>query len=261
VDTSPVAIGAALAFVALSCARSGAGSEAPHRQELTSLRFVSICASDGQNPTRRATARWPAIHVAGSLFSVADGKGYRATVRIAGDAIDCDDCPGPSTTADAVDGTLPAFACLEAVGPVSSPLRRASISPISHAAAYESHRVTDWALTDSADLDGDGLADLWAVERCAEVTRSGCHDSVCDRVCAGVRARGSPEVRFVECSRFVADAEDCLDGAGDADGDGIPDAEDQCPREPGAPSAPYGRPPCQDGCPFDTRMNCDRQKP
>ncbi len=178
--------------------------------ELTSLRFVSICASDGGNPARNATASWPAIRMAGSLFSVADASGYRATVRIGGDAIDCDDCPGPSTTANAVDGTLPSNACLEAVGPVSSPLRRARISPVSHAAADESHRVSDWAATDSADLDGDGLVDLWAVERCAEVTPSGCHDSVCDRVCAGVRARGSSEVRFVECSRFVPDVDDCV---------------------------------------------------
>ncbi len=150
---------------------------------------------------------------AGSLFSVADASGYRATVRIAGDEIDCDDCAGPATTANAVDGTLPPAACLEAVGPVSAPLRRARISPVSHAPADESHRVTDWAATDSADLDADGQADLWAVERCAEVTPSGCHDSVCDRVCTGVRARGSPEVNFVECSRFVPDVEDCASGA------------------------------------------------
>lgn len=90
----PVPLGVALALVALGCARSGTSSEAPHREELTSLRFVSIYAS-GPN----ATARWPAMHMARSLFSLADASGYRATVRIAGDAIDCDDCPGPSTTA------------------------------------------------------------------------------------------------------------------------------------------------------------------
>lgn len=201
---------AALAFIALGCARSGTGSETPHRLELPSLRFISICASDGKNPTRNATARWPAVQMPGSLFSVADASGYRATVRIASDAIDCDDCPGPNTTANAVDGTLPAAtSCLEAVGPVSSPLRRARISPIPHADAAESHRVTDWSPTDSADLDGDGQADLWAVERCADVTPSGCHDSVCARVCAGVRARGSPEVRFVDCRAFIPDVEDC----------------------------------------------------
>jgi len=198
--------------LASGCRHASVAGEPPARP----LTIVYVC------PEPYASADWPAIRWPDALFSVANERGYLATVRIGRDRHECDHCPGPGVSVafvhgrswpDLGGGPVVGQVCHPAVGPVTGPLVRQRVLK-SAPAALRYHATSGWEEWLQIDLDGDGRADLAGVERCDRVTPSGCHDHLCDRRCQGVRKAGAPDapVTWVKCEGFLPDVADCEPG-------------------------------------------------
>jgi hypothetical protein len=178
-----------------------------------------IVSADGRGPRSASLASSIELE-SGDLFALVDqhGNRYAGLVRVTGPSTDrfCDDSGGQTFfDAELVEGLVPLHAV--AVGPVSGPLRRASVLPRADT-AFDFHNLpvnqfsTPWIATTRLDLDGNGSADLDLVVRCRHAITVGLYRNGCDQVCEGTRwvGRREPQPNSMHCYGVIPDTEDEL---------------------------------------------------